>query len=440
MNCRAKTLTTFLMLTSIFCGPQIHAESLVSWQQLGSSKVEIQAFSSAQGEVFSTYPKFLRQLMSSLWDWEPDHSTDQKLKKTTSTVIERIPSSFFHEMMQNLSIKFDLSNTDHFRKVWFHLKPNLKVRGLLGIQDFSKKRPLVILRMGIHGNVDEVLAERFLAKIIYEDLGANFLLLENLTSFAFIQQNKDLSFGGIDEGLQTFLILNEITQPDSAFKNLISQIHLLGLSMGGTGTFVTALLDQSNGQKIKSVMNFCPLINLEKTFDHHAKTGLQPALIDLWNARRLNTIFDRYPQEISESKWWKTFLDLKPRFTPALLKILNRDRHTPLTTVPEVEADVKNMKWPKGFAQHLQNSKSFYELNDFWPLYQGVTTPISIVATPKDPLVINALNSELIFNHQQPGDFLSVKYKIYDRGTHCGLSPVYQWSYVVDIVRQGLGL
>lgn len=446
MNCRAKTLYPFLLLTSIFLAKPVLAIELkeqASWKRLNSALIEIQAESSGQGEVLSTYPRFLQSMMFKLWGWDPATGGDAELQKTTTPSKdpnERIPRTYLEELAQNLSIKFDLSDTAHFRKVWFHLKPNLKVRGLFGIHSFDKKRPLIILRMGIHGNVDEVLAERFLAKVSYEDLDANILLLENLTSYAFLSQNPEVSFGGIDEGLQTFLILNEITKKDSYFNEFTREIHLMGLSMGGPGTFVTALLDESNGKKLKSVVDFCPLINLEKTFDYHARVGLLPALIDLWNARRLNTVFDRYPKEIKESGWWKTIFDWKPRFMPALIEILQRDRHVPLTTVSEVNALVPGMKWPKGFAEHLQNSKTFYELNDFWPLYQGVTTPLSIITTPKDPLVINEFNSELIMNGKQPGDFSSLKYEVYGRGIHCGLAPVYQWSYVVNLVGKSLGI
>ncbi len=446
MNCRVKTLSRILMLTSIFfvsIGFADAPKQQASWDQLSSPKIKIQPYSSGQGEVLSTYPKLLQTIMSKVWGWEPETGGPTELKKSTlqsKNSDERIPNSYFEELMQNLSIKFDLSNTDHFRKVWFHLKPNLKVRGLLGIHDFQKKRPLIILRMGLHGNVDEVLAERFLAKVFYEDLDANFLMLENLTSYAFLSQNRDFSFGGIDEGLQTFLILNEISKVNSKFAEVTSDIYLVGLSMGGAGTFVTALLDQSNGNKIKAVVDFCPLINLEKTFDYHARTGFVPAMIDLWNARRLNTVFDRYPDEMKKSGWWKTIFDWRPRFTPAVIEILQRDRRVPLTTVSDVEAAVNKMKWPKGFATHLQNSKSFYELNNFWPLYQGVTTPVSIITTPNDPLVINEFNSELIMNRQQPGDFSSMKYEVYGRGIHCGLAPVYQWNYVVNLVVKSLGL
>ncbi len=449
LNRRIKILSTLIIIVTVFSASLTRADRDssgpvssvdVEWQKLKSAQIEIQAFASGQGEVLSSYPTFLQDLMRGIWGWKPEKQLKKSPTTTAEKIIERIPESYLQEVMQNLAIDFDLSDPTHFRKVWFHLKPGLKVRGLFGIHDFQKKRPLVIIRMGIHGNVDEVLSERFLAGVVYEDLDANFLILESLTSYAFVSENNEISIGGIDEGLQTFLILNELANPQSPFAKLISQVHLLGLSMGGQGTFVTALLDQQNGRKIKSILNFCPLINLEKTFLAHSSSGLRPALIDLWNARRMNTLFDRYPKEIESSQWWKTLLDLKPRFTPVMLDILNQNRRQPLISVEEIESQVSGMKWPKGFAEHLNNSKTFYDLNNFWPLYQGVKTPISLIATPHDPLVINEFNSELIMSKKQPGDFTSVKYEIYDRGIHCGFGPVYQWDYIVDIVKKGLGI
>ncbi|MBC7742662.1 MAG: hypothetical protein H7061_10720 [Bdellovibrionaceae bacterium] len=424
-----------LMIVTVFYTEMTRADEM-GWSQLSSDQIEIQKFASGEGEVLSNYPSLVQSLMVTFWNWDPQ----KELKKTTPRVIEREPFNVLQETIQNLVIHFDVTDSTHFRKAWFHLKPDLKVRGLFGFHDFKKKRPLIILRMGIHGNVDELLAERYLAKIIYEDLDANFLLLESLTSFAFLSQNKNISFGGIDEGLQTFVILKELNRALSPFLPITASFHLMGLSMGGHGTFVTALLDQFNGRKIKSILNLCPLINLEKTFDYHARDGFGPAFIDLWNARRMNRLFDMYPKEISGSQWWMTLFDLKPRFTPAVLQILNSQRKTPLLSVDDIEKIVPGMKWPKGFAEHLKNSKSFYDLNNFWSLYQGVKTPMGLISTPHDPLVTNEFNADMITKKTQPGDFSSLKMHVFDRGIHCGFAPVYQWDYVVDLVKDGLGL
>lgn len=407
-----------------------------------SDKIDIEAHSSAQGEIISSLFPFAKEAGQFFWNWNPE----KEPKKTSDQVytdqlgVDVLAST--NRFMKNLFIEFDVSNTNNFRKVWFKPTPTVRFRGLFGIHDFSKKRPLVILRMGIHGNVDELIPERFLAKLIYDDLDANFLILENLSSHAFLVKNKNISFAGVDEGLQTFWALHEINK--SKLSLITSSVHLVAASMGGHGTFVTALLDQQNGHKIKSILNFCPLINLQPTVEHLLQTSFKNAAIDLWNAWRARAILSTYGNETAFADLWKTIFDFKPRFTAAMFDLLDRDHKPPLITPSELEQLMPNMKWPtgvaSGFKRHLENSETFFALNDFWPHYQGVKTPIMIYTTPDDPLVINKLNSELIFRGEQPGDFTSLKYHRLERGIHCGLPAVYQWNYIVKLMKDGLGI
>lgn len=424
-----------------------------NWQMLTTPKIKTEAYSSAQGEVISSYIPLITTVGESLLSWDPKkeaqtESTSQtqtsldpaqiQLGKSPTEAANREPYNKLDELVKNLFVEFNVSNTQNFRKVWFQPKPDLKFRGLWGIHDFSKKRPLIILRMGIHGNVDEFLAERFLAKILFEELDANILLLESLTSHAFLSSNKNITFGGIDEGLQTFFVLNEIKS--TTFNNLVSSYHITSISMGGHGTFVTALLDQANNKQIKSILNLCPLINLKETFALHAKQGLNETLIDLWNTRRLKSLFTIYGERVELQDWWHSLFDFKPRFTNSVMKILNEERKTPLLTVADMNSLVTKMKWPAGFSEHLQNSKSFDELNSFWSFYKGVETPMMIYTTPKDPLVPNEINSEMIFRGKQAGEFNSVKYHRLERGIHCGLAAVYKWDYLVKMTKEGLEL
>lgn len=431
----SKALTLFITIfVSIFTLQMTQADEL-NWQTLQSDKMHIELYSSAQGEVISSYMPLFKEVGQFVWSWDP-----KKEPKNTSDKVYLEPESAVNELMHNLFVEFDVSNTDHFRKVWFNLNNGLKFRGLFGIHDFKTKRPFIILRMGIHGNVDELIAERFLFRVLYEDLDANVLVLESLTSHAFLSKNKNVSFGGIDEGLQTFLTLNELNK--SELSKIMGSVHLLGLSMGSHGTFVTAMLDQANKQQIKSIVNFCPLINLQETFETHnsPEPNFKNALADLWNVRRLKSVFDIYPEDASLKEWWRTLLDFKPRFTNEILKILERDRKQPLISTQEVEQLVPKMKWPKGFKNHLENSKSFYELNNFWNLYQNIKTPMMIYTTPNDPLVINKINSEKIFKANQPGDFTALKFRRLEKGIHCGLAPVYQWDFIVKLTKEGLEL
>lgn len=404
----------------------------VRWESFSHPQMEIQPHSSAQGEVLISAIPLFNELGELIWGWEPE----KELKKTSDPIYLE-SSGGISEIMRSLFIKFDVSDTKHFRKVWFKPTANLKFRGLLGLHDDQKKRPLVIIRMGVYGNVDDITGERFMVKAAYEAIGANVLVLENLTSHSFISQNKEISFAGVEEGLQTFLAMHYLKQ--SGLGELVSSWHILSISLGAQGSFVTALLDQQNGKLLKSIALFCPLINLEATFNEHSRPGFKNVLADLWSAGRLTLLRRRYEQEPELQGLWKSLFDQQPRFAPALMKIMNRERKKPLLSSAQVEAVVPGMKWPVKFKQHMENSKSFYELNNFWSAYEGVKTPIMIYTTPNDPLVINKINSELIFRGVLPGDFASVNYHRLSKGTHCGLSPVYRWDYIVKLVKDGLG-
>ncbi len=435
MQSQVKIFCCLALFVSVFTSLLTQAADL-GWDVVKNEKIHILEQSSAQGEVISSYFPLAINVGRWLYDWEPP--TELKNAPNKIELESAQNTSQLTLTLRHLFIHFDLSDTKHFRKVWFEPKKGLKFRGIFGIHDFVKKRPFVIIRMGIHGNVDEFTAERFLAKAIYENLDANFLMLENLTSHAFLANNTDFSFGGIDEGLQTFFTLQEIQK--NQLNDIVSSYHLVGLSLGGHGVFVTTLLDQANGQKIKSVVDFCPVINLKETQDFHLAPSLSNLGADLWNMMRLQSLYKRQGLEKEFSGIWESLFDFKPRFVPAMMRVLNRDRKVPLLTFEDMNSLNKNMRWPKGFAEHLQNSASFDELNEFWDLYQGVKTPFTIYTTPNDLLVPNEVNSERIFTGRQAGDFSSLKYVRLEKGFHCGISSVYKWDYVVELMSQGLNL
>lgn len=432
MRCQVKIICCLALLELVFTTGLTHAAEL-SWEQLKGVGIEVEAYSSAQGDVISAPIPLYKELGSYFWHWDP-----KKELKNISDPVYLPPSLKINEVMHNLFVEFDLSDTQHFRKIWFEPGDGVRFRGLLGIHDFKTPRPLVIVRMGIYGNIDEITAERFLVRALYDDLDANVLVLENMTSHGFLTQNKNISFGGVDEGILTFAAMSLLDQ--TTFKKLIKSFHIVAISLGGQGTFVTALLDQANKKLIKSVVDFCPLINLQSTFEFHSQPGMDNAFADIWSSERLISMVNRYHDEPGIRDRWKTLLDFKPRFTPAMMAILNKNRHAPLLSIAGLARVVPGMKWPEAFKKHIENSKDFYDLNAFWGTYVGVKTPIMIYTTPNDPLVINDLNSELIFDKKQPGDFSSVKYLRLDKGIHCGISSVYRWDYIVKLLKDGLGI
>lgn len=462
MNCRALfgpvTLPiNWLVFFVIVIAVSLQAKS-VEWSQLASKNLKIENESVGKGHVFSTYPPLMQTFYAYWYEWEPDKATPPECKLDYDSQSFRIRTLEFREfykenfactrnakfghssvrerIARNLSVDFNVDDTNHFRKVEFTLPRNgggeVTARGLMGIKDDLKPRPWLILRMGVHGSIDEFVAERFIAKAAYEDFDFNFLVLENLTSDGYIQLNQDLTFGGIDEGFETYFILKELKQ-NKKLNVLIKEIHLLGISLGGPGVFVTNMLDELNEHQIKTATTFCPVIDLKATMEVQYEKGFTRILGDLWNTWRLQSVFSK-GISFFDIPWWRVFFKFEPQFVPYLMKSIQEKRTTPVADWKQV------VKLPLGFDVHLSSSENFYELNNFWKYYQNEKTPFLIVTTPNDYLVPEKLNSDLISDGAIPGVFNKTQRIHLERGIHCGFPPDYSWSYILSLLRIQWGI
>lgn len=474
MNCRVKTLTSsyvrlsvlFILSSLVFLG-NVRTFSAVSGAVVNNSATEIEKDISNSPRVVS-YPPLIYKIMTTTSRWKPSEELsplcDEALKsrsfKDRSTDVKTndvIPSpevacrinrwlNPWESFKANLFIDFDVFDQARFKRVQFELQDNLKIRGLTLFQKNEQgkmlHRPLVILRMGIHGNVDEFLAERFLAKIYYENLKYHVLVLESLTSHAFLKLNQVVTIGGIEEGLHTFFILQLIKSGELSWAQNVSQIYLAGVSLAGPGVFVTTYLDEqsqfrnqkASGPFLAGVQLFCPLVNFQQTFEQHEKPSAFSAFVDLWNYRRFKAYREMNPA-LNNFEWWNTLLDLKPRFMPALLSWAQESTVQPILKLDTFQKKFPKLVFPPVFIEHLKNNSKLLPLQNFWPFYKNEITPISVYVTPHDPAVMNSLNSDKIRNYQQPGVFKKISFTDL-QGVHCGLASEYQWPFLVELLKK----
>ncbi len=421
MFCRAKTLILIFMQLCVSTG------------------IAVQVTDISNQAPITSYPQPLFQILTGLSGWKPTQTATDACKLTFSSrklnpakceLPEKL--SIFDSSKSKLWIDFAMSDKKQFQKIQIQLQPNLKIRGLLGLQQGIK--PLVIIRLGIHGNIDEVFAERFLAKIAFENLGYNILVLENLTSHGHLSTNTDYSFGGIEEGLQTYFILQMIREKKFSWSSHISEIHLIGVSLGAHGAFVTQYLDEQSQKKpiLSSVQLFCPVVNLEKNFSRLSNTGLFQVGVDVWNRIRIPKLAEKINYNV-----WPMVFDFKPQFLPSILKKMNKEKSKPILEFKTFQIEFPDLKLPEKFISHVNNSKTFFELNDFWSFYENKNTPITIYTTPDDPAVANDINTEMIRSKKQPGNFQNIQF-IDLKGLHCGLASEYQWPFLVEMLKRGM--
>ena len=452
MKCRAKTQYVIRSINRLrrfvfrlvfafaisFCVVHHHIQA-----QFGYSTNEKHESVVTEPEFISSYPSWIYSLFNQLKKWSPPEQYSQACKLSFSSP-ELQPEkcklhldlNLFEQFQSKLFFNYDVSDHKQFQLFSDQLSDYVKIRGLLAIHD-GAPRPMVIFRMGIHGNRDEVLAERFLLKIIFQDLGLNVLMLENLTSHAYLMQNKNVSIGGMEEGLHTFFILNKIKNNMYPWSKQISDIHLLGISLGSQGVFLTTMLDEQSQHFIKSSQVFCPLVNFKETFEFLKPASFFNAFVDIWNWRRLVAIHSRMP-DYSPWSQYKMVFGLQPQFTPLAMGWLDHEVVKPILMIEDFEKQFPKAKFSPEFRKFLSVSKSLFQLNNFWPIYKNVKTPFQIVATPNDPLVNNATNSDRIVNKTQPGDFSKTSYLKLD-GVHCALAAEYEWPFLVEVFEKSPG-
>lgn len=382
----------------------------------------------------SSYPQWILQIMKWVPPWKPtDRYSDRCLAALNSSqqidphLCEvKDESLFFDSYRKKIFFDYDVSEDRGFQKINIHLSDQVTIRGLLALHK-NKKKPLIIFRMGIHGNRDEPLAEKYLLKLLFEDLGYHILVLESLTSHGHIVTNKSISAGGFEEGLHTYAVLEKIRNKEWLWVNQITDIHLVALSMGGLGAFLTVYLDEAKYHQIKSALFLCPLMNFKETHDRLSEPNFKNVIIDIWNSQRLKSLADKNPL-LKDITPLKILLEEKPLFGPAVMKWLQLEARTPRLMVNDL---------PMAAKKHIEDSQTMYDLNNFWPIFKNEKTPLSIVITNNDPLVVPELNAKKIINQTQSGTFKKTTVEELN-GMHCSLAENYEWPFLMNYFRTHL--
>ncbi len=331
-------------------------------------------------------------------------------------VLETGSNAFVTNAYKTFMLKFDPSQHPQARHVMFELPNGVHVKGFFAWKGDMKKRPLVIFRAGLFSNSQEFFPERFLFIQLFEQSDYNFLLLESTTGPEFLRNNQKISMGGFDEGIQNIQIAKMIRQSNAAWKNIVSDIHMVALSMGGHGLFVAAMLNDLNGSPFKKFLGLCPLVNFQETFQAHQKSGYFMKPLNLWASYRLDFLKDRVQ---GLHKW--TFID----------QVLNYQVQT-YQGPASWDSDINLPAWIQG------RRNDFWFVNNFWPHYSSGRSPVLVLATEKDPIVPFELNAKRLLEGTQPGNLSQIQVVTFQQGYHCSLPAAYDWNQTATILQSYL--
>jgi hypothetical protein len=405
------------------------------FHQLQSQKMSL----ATEDEKIDRYPVWVRWFLSEklqfLPDFEDDAETSDCLAKnlkieknfvafTESTAqylkkCEPKIRSGWNDILSNtyrtMMLKLDPDHLPKARYVFFHLPGNTRLKGLLALKGIEKKRPLVILRLGIFSNVTEFLPERYLYYQLFEQSDFNLLILESNSSQEFIHRNKAVAFGGFDEGIQNFQVAKIVHDKKEPLSSYIDSIHLTGVSFGGHGVMYASLLNDLNLMKgkpvIASSLVMCPLVNYRETFNSHADSSLVSRIIEYWTAFRMKNIDKDLPYFAHGS------------FLENALRYGDEKYQGP-------GAWDESIRLPTS----AQQKNKYWQANDFWSDYKHIKTPVLILATEWDPIVPFALNSQRIEKGLMDLTSSNVKVFSFPKGIHCSFPGAYKWKPMKTLV------
>ncbi len=342
----------------------------------------------------------------------------QKYFQDCKQELETGQNSTVANVVKVMTMKFSVPEHPFLRRVILHLPGNVKLRAVLALKGDFKARPFVVIRMGVFASADGFKPERSWMMMMFEQSPFNVLIVENMTSSEFVQNNSQLSLGGYDEGLQNLHIARLLTNPQEPISRLVDSVHLFGISLGGHGVLFSSLLNKYNSPEknplIRSFTALCPVVDLQATMQALTQQGVLSAIVDLWGRNRLQGVEDRLPQ-VKDFKAFG-FLD------KALAEMVR--------TYTGGLSYNSTVKLPPG----MSDGPKFWELNNFWKFYRDVQEPVVIYATPRDPAVPFKLNSERLRDKSIPFESQNINVVDLPQGVHCSLSVPYDWAALASIL------
>ena len=437
----------------------LSANRVAFFNQLNSLVMEVVDESSPYfDESLGDYPLLARLIQLEALKWDPTGKPQRQIELCDPRVWQRrflhsdVPVDSWKTEMQKLiaechpqwqtlwtdvlsnafgmmSFKLNPNRYPYGRHVLFHLPNNVKLKGLLAMKTDGKKRPLVILRTGIFSNTQEFYPERSAFFQLFEQTPFNVLVLESSSGSEFLKHNRAYALGGFDEGLQNFWLARALQDPREPMSKFIQSVHIAGVSLGGQGALFSALLGELNpgpsGRPlVQSVMGFCPLMNMQDTLDYHMSQGLSMDLMNYWASRRLKLLKERIP-ELQDSV-----------FIPQFFNWMQRNYKGPLIAT---DRKLESIELPPQMKQWLASEKTpealLWKLNNFWPWFQKVHTPILIFATQKDPIVSWFINTGRLQDGRMNLASSNVYAYTFQEGYHCSLPISYDWAAISTLLQ-----
>lgn len=299
--------------------------------------------------------------------------------------------------------------------------------GFLAIKNDGVKRPFIVVKCGLFCEGDPSGSTRMILMHLFDESPFNVIILGNLTGRNNLKINRRLVFGGFYEG-QEVLAVSQWLRYNSPFKELISSLHVVGISLGGNAALFSSLYNSHAGASlhenlIQSVVAYCPVVNMKRTVRYLFESAFTRLVVSKVTWDYISELYDQIPDLADE---------FDSEVKPEAHEYPDRLGRTATHFLHQV--DPSRFLAPFRY-QSVSDLKTFWSLNEFSNFAAQTSTPTLIWASKDDIVVKNEFNAgrfETLTSQPSRG---SVHLLNIEHGSHCGPSVSYGWPTASAIFR-----
>lgn len=329
-------------------------------------------------------------------------------------------------LLKLLLTRYRFCEHPRIRKFIIHLDDGNFIRGILALKAGSLRRPLVIVRAGMFGDVGDN-SHRFQLMHFFDESPFNVLALASTSGADFPRDNRHLAAGGFDEGMQIMRVARWLRT--SPLEKLISSIHIAGASMGGHGVLYASYMNPFNPDSqqkpiIASALAMCPVVELRASMLDLFDGGMRGRMARWATRRSLRTVLKSVP--------------MLSQFFPNL-------NSATVSELPEMVIDGavdyykgRDESWalPPFNGRRISNKSEFWDLNSFTKLAeQPLATPTIAIAAQDDRILETTHNSGALAERASRASENQLHVVTVPRGNHCAFGIVYGWDTLSALAR-----
>lgn len=289
------------------------------------------------------------------------------------------------------------------------------------------KRPLVIFKSGAYSNADDSEVSRNFMMHLFEESPFHVLYLASVTGSDFMKRNGTVALGGMDEGRKILKVVDMITS-DPKYKDLIEDVHVVGVSLGSHGVLYSSLynsFESNNKTKIKSAVALCPVVDLKPTIKSIFQFTVAGIYYGILTRQIFKDVYDDIPilrKLLPRNSFWTREQLYNATTQAALSHYREETSKTPLDMEPIAGDRVIEME-------------DYWNLNNFVDYADQVKTPTLIVHARDDFLVQSVLNSDELLKKTQNYNS-NIGILEFQNGSHCALNVANGWPTISSMLRK----